>query len=278
MWADLHVHSRWSDGSQGIEELLAAARTRGLTHLSVTDHDTVDHVPELLSLAGTYGIKVVSGIEISAADRGTGDRARRKVHILGYGFEKSTAIRSLCEPVLAARNGNTLDKLGILAKEGYPLTEEVVRSENGFPPVLYKQHIMFSLVQRGYDREIYGTLYRQLFKNGGICAGDITYPDPCDAVRAVREDGGLAVLAHPGLEDVYDLVPLLADAGLDGIEFYHEGHDLSDHKKTRDLARRYGLFLTGGSDTHGTLGSLHPLGGIVAPDSLTESPLEERFV
>ncbi len=273
MRADLHAHSAHSDGSDTIERVVALAAECGVTHLSVTDHDTVSHVEELREEGGKAGMATVSGIEISAFDPATG----RKVHVLGYGFSSTAAIRGLCDPVLRAREEATLGKIETLARMGYPVSEERVRKANGNPRTLYKQHIMKLLVDEGVSESVYGRPYRELFGKGGPCSGDIRYPDCREAVAAVAEDGGLAVLAHPGQQGILDLVPLLVDAGLRGIEFYHESHRLEDHKSILAFSARYGLFLTGGSDSHGSLGSVHRVGGITAPHSVFSSPLAERF-
>ncbi len=273
MRADLHTHSEHSDGSDPIARIVALARECGVTHLSVTDHDTVSHVGELLAEGSKAGIATVPGVEISAFDPSTG----RKVHILGYGFSATEAIRGVCDPILRAREAATLRKIETLERLGYPVSEDSVRKANGNPRTLYKQHVMKLLVDERLAESVYGAPYRELFGKGGPCAGDIRYPDCRDAVAAVTEDGGLAVLAHPGQQGILDLVPALAGLGLAGIEFYHESHRLEDHKKVLAAAGRYGLFLTGGSDSHGALGSVHRVGGITAPHSVFSGPLAERF-
>lgn len=273
IWADLHCHSTWSDGSQKIVDLLLAAHRRGLTHLSVTDHDTTAHFTDLYKYAGQSPLKLLTGIEISACDTGSG----RKVHLLGYGLGCTAAVEALCTPVREQRNEMTERSITILAQAGYSLSPELVRRHNGYPPVLYKQHIMNVLVDQGKAYSIYGELYKELFKNGGPCSDEIAYCSWQDAIQAVKEDGGLAVLAHPGQQSLWDLVPSMAAYGLSGIELYHESHSLPDHKKVISCASQYSLFTTGGSDTHGTLGSLNPLGAIVAPETVASGPLGERF-
>lgn len=271
--ADLHIHSTWSDGSMSVAGIMAALSDCGVTHASVTDHDTVAHLPELFEEGSKAGIAVVSGVEISACDPASG----RKVHVLGYGFEDPAAVGDFCAPTLAARGRATLEKLAILNGLGYELSEEEVFAENGSPRVLYKQHIMKCLKNRALADGIYGDTYRKLFKSGGPCAGDIGYPDCRDAVLAVAAAGGFAVLAHPAQGSVFDLVPELTELGLAGIEFYHESHCLEHHREILRLARAHGLVLTGGSDSHGTLGSLHEPGSITAPHSLKETPFMNLF-
>lgn len=271
--ADLHIHSTWSDGSMTMAEIMETLAGSGVTHASVTDHDTVAHLPELFAEGNRAGIAVVAGIEISACDPASG----RKVHVLGYGLENAAVMGNFCAPTLDARGRATLEKLAILNGLGFALSEEEARAENGNPPILYKQHLMKCLVSRGQADGIYGNTYKKLFKSGGPCAGDIAYPDCRDAVRAIVAAGGFAVLAHPAQGAVFDLVPELRELGLAGIEFYHESHCLEHHREILRLAGIHGLALTGGSDSHGTLGSLHEPGGITAPRSLSETHFMDLF-
>jgi len=264
MRADMHIHSRWSDGSDTIAEIMEELRDCGVTMASVTDHDTTAHLDDLDREARERRIRPVSGIEISAFDPGTG----KKAHILGYGFTSTRSIDTLCAPVLERRAGATAEKIALLAEAGYDVDLETVRIDNGYPKTLYKQHIMVSLMLRGIADSIYGDLYRTLFKGLGICAGDIEYPDYREAIRCIHEDGGLAVLAHAGQQDLYGEIPIMVREKLDGIEYYHEAHNLADHKKILALSAEYSLFLTGGSDSHGTLGSYHRPGSITAPRSI----------
>lgn len=288
MIGDLHLHTRHSDGSGTVRDVLIEAKTHGLSYVSLVDHDTTAGLAEAIELGGVLDLTVVPGVEISAMDPVQGG----KVHILGYGFEQpATHIESLCEPLLRRRHEKTRSQIECLQQHGYEITVDEVRAmaqtgsleagsaatggetnRIGWPenPALYKQHIMAVLVEKGYCDEIYSELYRELFKGDGPCAGDIQYVDAFDAVRAVVADGGIAVLAHPGQQDSYHLVPDLVGAGLRGIELYHEDNGREDHRRIRALADQYNLILTGGSDDHGTYGSSHVLGEIVAPHGSLE--------
>lgn len=264
MRADLHLHSRWSDGSDDIASIMRELSETGVTMASVTDHDTVAHLEDLEREADISGIRAIPGIEISAFDPET----KKKAHILGYAFTSTRAIAELCQPVLERRNAATIGKIGILMDNGWDIDLETVRRENGYPQTLYKQHIMVSLANRALADGIYGTVYKSLFKGTGICSGDIEYPDYRDAIRAIHECGGLAVLAHPGQQDLFGEFHRMALSGLDGIEYYHEAHRLEDHKKIAAFAEEHGLCLTGGSDSHGSMGSFHRPGAITAPRSV----------
>jgi len=107
------------------------------------------------------------------------------------------------------------------------------------------------LVTTGQVPDMFDDFYQKTFKNGGICAFDIEYTDVFDAVKAVKKAGGLAVLAHPGQQQNFWLIPELVQTELDGLELNHYANCEKDKEMIRTYASRYGLFLTGGSDNHG---------------------------
>lgn len=252
--ADLHTHTVVSDGSDTFEELLGKARVRGVTHLAVTNHDTTVGLAAVEEFARTRAFHVVLGVEISAWDAAS----RRSVHVLGLGVhEDAPAIRALCASTLERRSVNTAWQMEQLLKAGYPVDVDRAAALAAASTGFYKQHVMAALTgDAPFASETYQALYRLLFKNGGICDRNISYVDPRDAVQAIVADGGLPVLAHPGQFDNYETVPALVDAGLAGIEKYHYAHDRADEQCCEELAERFGLFCTGGSDYHGRFGKV----------------------
>lgn len=278
MIADLHIHTTLSDGSFTPSEALLEAKRRGLDCIALCDHDTTAGAAFAVGLGLRAGVAVIPGVEISAFDFERG----RKIHLLGYRYSSpAREIERLCAPVRAARHATTVEQISLLADAGYPVDEEGVRrialgrmseAERAlWPGVLYKQHVMALLIERGLTTEINGELYRKLFKGGGIAAREIEYIDVFAALAAIKADGGRAVLAHPGQQDSFDLVEALVAAGLDGIELYHEDHTPEHHRRILELARDHRLILTGGSDEHGALGSIHAIGDIRAPDGAAEA-------
>ena len=103
----------------------------------------------------------------------------------------------------------------------------------------------------GQAPDMFGDFYKKIFKQGGICHFDIEYVDVFDAVKAIKESGGLAVLAHPGQQQNFWMIYELVELGLDGLELSHHTHSEEDRRMIRHYADIYDLFLTGGSDYHG---------------------------
>lgn len=239
--ADLHIHSAVSDGSDSIETIVRIAEKKELDAIAVTDHDTVAH---FFKLPSSPAVRVLPGIEISTVDR-TGRRA----HILGYCLERPEQVAEFTRPTLEARNRNSERQVRILLEHGYRIDPERLDRADG--KYLYKQHIMDWLVSTGQAEELFGGFYQSVFKNNGICHFDISYPDAFAAVDTVKAAGGLAVLAHSGQQQNFDLIPALKEHGLDGLELNHHANSARDREIIRESAEKYGLFLTGGSDYHG---------------------------
>mgnify|MGYP004635546581 FL=1 len=258
---DLHIHSVFSDGSQTVGELIAEAREQGLAGIAVVDHDSLRQLSSVRAEARAAGFPVLAGVEASCIDAASG----RKVHILVYGLEAtpdgSGPLERIVDETLALRCANTLwqawtlERAGV-APCGHPATVasvlEVSRASTG----VYKQHVMQALTGLCYRDAEYQRIYRQLFKDGGIVERDIPqYPEVLEVVRAAREQGGVPVLAHPRQMNSWDAVPALVTAGLMGIEAFHPDNDDAASARCFELAYRFGLMCTGGSDYHGRYGS-----------------------
>ncbi len=241
MKADLHIHSTVSDGSDTIEKIIRKARQKGLDAIAITDHDTLSDYRN----NENFDIRVMVGIEISAIHKKTNTKA----HILGYSIKKPELVNALTQPILEARNFNSQRQAEILVKEGFLIDiDKLARADGKY---LYKQHIMDWLVSTGQVNEMSGKFYQSTFKNGGVCDFDIEYLDVFLALRAIKEAGGLAVLAHTGQQQNFWLIPELVKFGLDGLELNHHANSEQDKTKIKELAAQYGLFMTGGSDYHG---------------------------
>ena len=244
MRGDLHLHSAYSDGSATVIELIQQAVSKGLTHIAITDHD---RVPRCGDIPPVTALKVMPGIEISAYDF----QKQRKAHILGYAMRDTRSVTAFCRPLLERRQANSLRQIALLAEHGFRIRPQNFVKRAGH--VIYKQHLMEYLVATEQVEEMFGTFYHETFKNGGYCDFDIEYLDAAAAVRVITEAGGLAVLAHPGQQQNLELVPELVGYGLKGIELEHRKNTEADKEAIRQMAGQYGLFLTGGSDYHGTL-------------------------
>jgi predicted metal-dependent phosphoesterase TrpH len=269
MKADLHIHSAWSDSSLPVPALVKLAKTSGLDAISITDHDTMAGQEEALEEGKRQGLRIIGGVEISALDRETG----KKVHILGYKMKDSESVNRACLPYLEDRHRANVEAGKRIRAEGYPVDDDEFLAYAGKQGILYRQHLMHALADRGYSSAIYGPLHTKLFGPGGSAFVKSSYMGVEEAVRLIKDCGGYPVLAHPFMYDSLDLAPKLAALGLAGIEYRHHTQTSGQEQRVGETARRYGLFLTGGSDFHG-LYSEKPLppGAFV-----TELPEELRY-
>lgn len=191
------------------------------------------------------GLWVSWGVELSAWDY----ESKTRAHILGYDIQKPEVVDQAALPILEARHANSLKQIEILRSHGCAIDPDRVKRADG--KYIYKQHIMDYLLEQGEVTELFGEFYYRTFKNGGICAFDISYMKAREAVDVIVQAGGLPVLAHSGQQQNFFLVPDLVGAGLRGLELNHHSHSAADRERIRELAGQYRLCLTGGSDFHG---------------------------
>lgn len=277
---DLHAHTVFSDGTKTVEELIEQARSAGLGGIAVTDHDTLATLSTVRKLSRAMDFPVLAGTEVSTFDPVTG----RKVHILAYGLEETEDGSSPLELMLAdTLEQRTMSSLWIAwqlklrgaAFGGIPLSLEEVFRVSSPSTALYRQHIMTALTHLPSNAPAYRDAARRLLKETGLqSAHPIRYPEAPRAVSAIREQGGVPVLAHPGQKDSWESIPSLVDAGLMGIEAFHPDHGPEERRMAFEAAERYGLFVTGGSDYHGDNGKAPCMGtDFVTPTEAGEAVL-----
>lgn len=250
MTADLHVHTCASDGLFTPEEAAAQALKAGLSLVAVTDHDTAFNTEEFNTVCEKAGIKSVNGIEISAY---VGDV---KIHTLGYGFDLGSAVfRDFLKEL---REGSFERTEAILCKLGgcgvhISFAEAAAERQSDQTPV-HAMHIARAAVKKGYASDPI-KFYMTYMMYGKPAFVNICRPTPEKAIQVINSAGGTAVIAHPGRIDLgktelYSLIARLAREGLGGIEAVYSAHTEIQTAYFREIAREFGLLVTGGSDTH----------------------------
>ncbi len=247
MIGDLHCHTTISDGSMGIEEVIAQAKRTNIDVLAITDHDTLSSVQRSKVLGERYGVNIIPAVELSAWDK----KRSRKVHILCYAPQKPDRLEGLCHKSCEIRKSCANDMINKVM-ERFPITYESVQRYSKGSKSIFKQHIMRALVNFGYDTSFYGALDHELFnRENGSCLVTREYPDVNFVLDLIHSSRGVAVMAHPFMFDSLELLEELCDAGkLDGIEVYHYSADGKEDILLKKC-RQYGLIETGGSDFHG---------------------------
>ncbi len=240
---DLHLHSDCSDGSLKPSEVIALSAGAGIEVAALTDHDNMAGVGEAVKAAEHYNIKCIPGIELSTY-------AYIEIHILGYNvpYADSTFCAKIEEilQLRKIRNEEIVRKLraqGIKLKVG-ELFEDGVKGRQYIATLLYEQGYVRSRTE-AFDKYI-GANKPCFVKSHRISS--------IDAVKLIVEYGGVPVIAHPmryaGRIALIDFVDELAKYGLKGIELFYPNQRVEDVKFLHDLADKYDLILTGGSDFH----------------------------
>jgi predicted metal-dependent phosphoesterase TrpH len=208
----------------------------------VTDHDSVDGIAPALAAAETR-LELVPGIEISSAFEGL------DLHILGYFVSpESPALRERLTKFREERRQRALAIVERLASLGVPVSADAVFAAAG-PGVVGRPHVAQALLKAGHVLSIDVAFQKYLGARGSAFVPRPEFHS-VEAVRVIREAGGVAVLAHPGLV-ARRMVETLAEAGLAGLEVWHPQHNPAAQKRWFDVARELGLVPSGGSDFHG---------------------------
>lgn len=258
MFADLHLHSRFSDGTYTPEEVAERGSRMGFNALSLTDHDTIEGC-ELMRLAcEARGIEYCSGMELTA------ERDHNEVHLLGYFIDvkNKTLVEELkkYQTVRQSRIYEMVDKINDL---GIPLrVEEVFALANCRSPG--RPHVGRALVNDGFCTSLDEAFERFLKKNRPAWVPKFKI-SAFEAIDLIHLSGGIAVLAHPGLNHTDDFIPVMVENGLDGIECFHSKHTPSMTERYLQMAKEYKLLITGGSDCHGKSKNKPLMGTIKLP-------------
>lgn len=248
MSADLHCHTKLSDGSLGIEELINLAVKNNVDTIAITDQDCLAGTVRGKILGERNGIKVIPGVELSSIDSETGEQ----VHILAYCCEFPDRIEGLCHYNSAARK-KAGQYMMLKCAQKYPVSADLVLKCAQGSTNLYEQHIMLALMHSGCTNEIYGELYNELFdKNSGSnILVTPKFADTGKVIKAVLDAGGIPVLAHPMLFGGMDIIDRLISYGLAGIEVWHPTSSEEDEASLIKIAEKNKLLMTGGSDFRG---------------------------
>ena len=252
---DLHTHSTTSDGKLRPSEVVRLAQRLGLTALALTDHDTTDGVIEAQRVGAKLGVEVIAGIEINSEGE-HGD-----AHILGYFVDPSELeLREHLEAIRDARVGRAKGMLKKLAELGMPLEWKRVMAMAGDAVSIARPHVARAMVEAGYVATAQEAFDKYISNDGPAYVNRLRLTMR-EAIGLIHGAGGVAVMAHPALSKLVHLIPQLTEAGLDGVEVYYPDHTPEQQVELLEIAARYNLVVTGGSDfhtlddpAHGTLG------------------------
>ncbi len=268
MFADLHLHTFFSDGTYTPEELAALGKEHGLAAMALTDHDTVEGCARMASACAAGGIEFITGTELTAEQDGV------ELHLLGYCMDvENEKLLSESARFQAVRQNRIREMVAKLNALDVPLkAESVFEIANCHSPG--RPHVARALVKAGLCRSLDEAFERflKVGRPGWVPKRKISAGD---AIRLIQQAGGVAVMAHPGLNKSDDVIPKMAEQGLDGIECFHTKHSAAAARHYVKLAEDFHLLVTGGSDCHGTNKGRPLIGSVKLPYHYVEK-LKQR--
>lgn len=249
MFADLHFHSCYSDGTNTPKELVEIAKQNNISALALSDHDTIDGIPKLQEAALTYGIKVIPAVEISTSIEGV------RIHILGYSIDcNNTNLKRYLKSMSDARTQNTrsilekLNKMGLLNYSWDDAMKHHINKSWICSLDIFEAMRLDGIYQ---ERSQWKEFYHGFFSKKSPAYMDMSGFTAKSAIEIILDAGGVPVVAHPKLIGDDTQIVKLIEYGLRGIEVYYPAHSESEIYKYNEMAQRYGLLATGGTDWHG---------------------------
>ncbi len=262
-FADLHLHTLFSDGTYSPAELIRQAERVGLSALAVVDHDTVEGIPLLIEHAQSCGIEVLPGIELTA------QYERLEVHILGYLFDyENQALLQQLEALRKIRVERVYKIAEKLRGIGVPLDPAVVFSLSGNGTV-GRLHVARALVKEKLVSCIEQAFKKYIGDRSPAYVSGFKL-SPQEAVALIKEAGGIPVLAHPYTITNDDVLLKIITCGIMGLEVHYPEHSQAMVNFYLRLAQQYRLLVTGGSDCHGNAKSEVRIGSMKIPYDLVE--------
>lgn len=254
-YADLHVHTNLSDGSDRVDEVLAQAREHNVSVLSITDHNTLSAYSEsVFEEAGRAGIKLIPGVELDVIHQG------KQYHLLAYGVDwHSGRLLEACAHNAQAQEDYNLSLLRHMEKDGLGVSERDYHAYE-IPPRRGGWKLLNYLLDIGLTGTLLeGTKY---YKQYGFHSNEIPFLSFEEGAGIVKEASGIPVLAHPGEQipynpytvrhdDFWAALGELLEGPVEGVECIHPLHDFDLQEELTALCRERGLFLSGGTDYHG---------------------------
>lgn len=245
MAVDLHVHTSASDGILSPYKVVKLASELNLKIISITDHDTVGGIEESLEASVSYGIKVIPGIEISC------ELDEEEVHILGYLINyKDPNFLEFLKKMQNERRQRVEKILNKLEQSGFIVSQKSVFKLSNNSSSVGRPHIAQALVNSGYAADSQQAFDKLIGKN---CLGYVPRNklSTSDAIKLIINAGGVPVLAHPSFMPGIDKVNKIIKQGIRGLEVFYPDHKWESINKLLDIAKKYNLIITGGSDFHG---------------------------
>lgn len=267
-FADLHVHTFYSDSTFSPEEVVSCAAEKGLSAIAICDHDSVDGIDPCREIGARMGVEIIPGIELTI------EKADAEIHLLGYFMDYKVGwfVKKLKE-IQKARVERIHKMVEKLNAEGIDVKAEDVFALSGKGSV-GRLHLAQAMLKTGKVATFKEVFDKYIGFKKPCYVTNVRFT-PKEAVETLLKIGGVPVIAHPDVTGQDEYIPELMKYGLRGIEVYHTDHRPSVIKHYEALAEDKGLLMTGGSDCHGLGKGRVLLGGVRVPYTIVEALREE---
>jgi predicted metal-dependent phosphoesterase TrpH len=273
-YIDLHVHTTYSDGNFSPKEVINYCKKLNIKAVSITDHDITDGIKEAIEEGEKEGIEVIPGVELSAEYE---ESCEGEVHILGYYIDyEDKILQQKLKLFRKARQERAYKIIEKLKSLNIFLNEDEVFKNKNSNSSIGRLHFARLMVEKKITASIKEAFDSYLGYNRPAYVPKIKLK-PQEAISMIIQSKGIPVLAHPyfGIYIDSKTIKKFVGYGIKGIEVYHSKHHKNVIEELTNLAEKYGLIITGGSDCHGTLdGSTPLLGSMKIPYSILE-PLKK---
>ncbi|MBF0533006.1 MAG: PHP domain-containing protein [Candidatus Omnitrophica bacterium] len=265
-YADLHLHTNYSDSTLTPSQVVFQAKQFQIGCIAITDHDTVDGMEEAVAAGQAHGVEIIPGIELSC------EAGNREIHILGFFFDyqhpdfHQHLLRMQDSRV--ARMGRMLEKLNGIKAGGDISLEEVCA--RGGTTAVGRMHLAMIMKEKGLVKNVQTAFDRYLAEGGPAYVAKYRQT-PAQAIALIKKFGGVAVLAHPMLTRVDEMIPAMVRDGLGGLEVYYPNVSSTIIEYYEGIGRKHNLLLTGGSDAHGAGKDNTAIGKIRLPYRFVEA-------
>ena len=240
---DMHMHTTFSDGHYTPTELIKKVSKLNIDKVAITDHDSVNGIPEAVEAGKKYGVEVIAGVELST------DVEDKEVHLLGYFLDiKNNELKKYLSFFREERFQRAIQIVKKLNAMGHSITiEDVLKFAKG--SALGRPHLAMAMIERGIVADYYEA-FQKFLRDGGPAYERKIHISPQSALKLISDSGGLSFIAHPGhLKE--SILMTLINSGIDGIEVNHPSHNEYQKKFYRGIVNQYCLLESGGSDFHG---------------------------
>ncbi|MFH1655137.1 MAG: PHP domain-containing protein [Candidatus Omnitrophota bacterium] len=246
-FVDLHLHTDFSDSILSAAELVKLAAASGLSAIAITDHDCLEGIEPTKKEAEKFNLEVIPGVELTAEMDG------KEVHILGYYINHRDAkLIERLEKMKKIREERIFEMVEKLKEQGVDnIDPQEVLNLSGMGTV-GRAHLAVILKQKGWVSSFSEAFQKYIGDNSPAYVGKFKMT-PKEAIKTILDSGGIPVLAHPHSLWENNLIPEFVKAGLEGLEVYYPGYSESQIQHYKNLADKFGLLVTGGSDYHGAI-------------------------